>query len=153
MFLVALAIVLCVRKPFEYTEEDVHMLGDLMYAEMGSLYETEDPKDIKQAHILAGSVVLHRLESRLFGETMKEVICAPGQYEWTTLEAIGNIDTPKEVYEWAEYILKHGPEGPDNLIFESHFKQGTDTYWGIDGKVYFCVMDGITKKVEGGKVN
>ena len=143
---------------FDYTDEDVKMLGDFMYAEIltynkiGYSLDNEEYEDVKYAYMLTGSVVLHRLESRLFGETMEQVIFAPTQYSPYTQEAIGNIDTPAEVYEWAEELLKYGPKGPEDLIFESCFKMGFDTYWELNGKIYFCTGN-VTKKVEGGKVN
>lgn len=144
---------------FQYTKDDVQMLGDLMYAEitlydkMGISFNDETDEDVKKVYMLTGSALLHRLESRLWGETMWECITAPGQYFHTTQEAIGNIDTPDEVYEWAEELLQNGPDGPEGLIYASCFEQGEDIYWKIDGKVYFGVMSQITQKVKGGKVN
>lgn len=144
---------------FEYTQDDVQMLGDLMYAEislydkMGISFNGETDEDVKKVYMLTGSALLHRLESRLWGETMWECITAPGQYFHTTQEAIGNIDTPDEVYEWAKELLQNGPDGPEGLIYASCFEQGEDIYWKIDGKVYFGVMSQITQKVKGGKVN
>lgn len=144
---------------FQYTQEDVQMLGDLMYAEMsqyekiGISYEDEEYKDVKKAYMLTGSALLHRLESRFWGETLWECITAPRQYSYPTREAIGNIDTPDEVYEWAEELLRNGPEGPEGLIYASCFEMGEDTYWKIDGKVYFGMMNQITQEVKGGKVN
>lgn len=70
-----------------------------------------------------------------------------------TQVAIGNIDTPEEVYEWAEELLKKGPRGPEGLIYAGQFEMGDNTYWKIDGKMYFGVIKSVTRKVEGGKVN
>ena len=168
---------------FEYTQEDVQMLGDLMYAGMKEMYglcgdddrqddamsteermifsvienriEGADIEKVKHAYMLVGSTLLHRLESRRWGETMYECITAPGQYSYPVQEAVitGNIDTPEIVYEWAEELLQNGPEGPEGLIYASIFEMGNDTYWEIDGRIYFGVSDIITQKVKGGKVN
>lgn len=144
---------------FEYTEEDVKMLGDFMEAEMmyakeNLSFENEDSKALKHAYILVGSVVLHRLESRYWGETMKQVIYAPGQYEviWHS-DIMETIDTPLEVYEWAEELLRYGPEGPEGLIYEMWFNWRDDEPYQEVCGMYFYVEECITKRVEGGKVN
>lgn len=144
---------------FEYTEEDVKMLGDFMEAEIiwakENLHlENEDSEAPKELYVLVGSVVLHRLESRYWGETMQQVIYAPHQYEviWGS-EIMKDIETPPKVYEWAEELLRYGPKGPEGLIYETYFKRGDDEpyqeVWGI----YFYVEERITKRIEGGKVN
>lgn len=143
---------------FDYTDEDVKMLGDFMYAEMmfACKYcslENEEPEDVKTAYMLIGSVVLHRLESRYWGETLEQVIYAPGQYVIAYTDVISNLHTPYEVYEWAEELLQYGPEGPEGLIYEMWFNwDDIEPYWELGG-IHFYIDKRITKQVEGGKVN
>lgn len=149
---------------FEYTKEDVKLLANLIHAEL--MYSAEsgyfslslenaDQEDLKLCYMLIGSVVLHRLESRMFGETMRDVIYAPGQFSTVWIyDIMTNIDTPPEVYEWVEELLKFGPKGPEGLIYAYCFKMSDnlEPYQEVCG-MYFYVGEGITKKVEGGKVN
>ena len=145
---------------FEYTEDDVKMLGDFMEANImcAKQYvslDNEDVETLKHMYMLVGSVVLHRLEARYWGETMKQVIYAPGQYDEVLYnrEIMENIDTHPEVYKWAEELLRNGPEGPEGLIYERWFNWGYDEPYQEVCGMYFYVEEGIKKIVEGGTVN
>lgn len=123
-----------------YTDEEVRLLGDLMYAEEGVLFWKISDEEAKLAHQLAGSVVLHRKNHERFkGETIEDIIYTKGQYATTTLEKLGNIDTPEEVYEWAEALLRDGPMGPTNLVWQSEFEQGP--VYKIIYNQYFCLLE------------
>lgn len=147
---------------FEYTEEDVEMLGNFMQAEM--MYATNvcslenvNAEDLKYTYMLVGSVVLHRLESGMWGETMRQVIFVPGQYQYLIsmkMDFMVDVDTSPEVYEWAEELLKYGPKGPEGLVYEFWFenKPFGEPYWELGG-MHFYVDKFFTKQVEGGKVN
>lgn len=144
---------------FEYTEADVKMLGDFMWAnimyakEFGTL-KNATPEELEEAYKLSGSVVLHRLEARISGETMREVIYAPGQYDAVLYsDFMINLETTSEVYEWAEELLKYGPQGPEGLIYEWFLKFRPDKPYREVCGIYFYEAEGITKKVTGGKVN
>ncbi len=123
-----------------YDDYDVTMLGDLMYAEEGILLYELEYEEAKRACMLAGSVVLHRVMSEEFPDTIEDVIFSSG-YAETTQVKIGSseIGTPEEVYEWAEELLCDGPLGPDTLVFQAQFEQGTEVYEQIYNQ-YFCLM-------------
>lgn len=123
-----------------YTDEDVKLLGDLMYAEEGVLFQKVSYEEAKLAHMLAGSVVINRKEHERFeGDSIKEIIYTEGQYATSTLERLGNIDTAEEIYEWAEELLRDGPKGPTNLVWQAEFKQGP-IYEKIYNQ-YFCLLE------------
>lgn len=123
-----------------YTEEDVDLLARLMYAEVGIFLQTMDEEKAKEAFMLTGSVVLNRWKNPYFGcEDLEAVIYAKGQYQCVRNGSIDN-NPPKEVYKWAEELLQTGPIGPENMIFQSTVKQGTETYKKI-GNTYFCCKD------------
>lgn len=123
-----------------YTAEDVDLLARLMYAEVGIFLQTMSEEDAKEAFMLTGSVVLNRLKNPNLGyNNLKEVIYAKGQYQCVRNGSINNTP-PEEVYQWANELLQFGPKGPDNMIFQSTFKQGTSTYKKI-GNTYFCCKD------------
>jgi len=131
-------------KLIDYTEEDVMLLAQVMYAEVGIFLQTQTEEDAKRAHILTGSVVINRVRTGIWGDTIKDVIYAPGQYQCVDDGNINN-EPPEEVIKWAEILLEYGPEGPDDMIFQSQFEQGTSTYDKI-GNTYFCCKDGVNQK-------
>lgn len=119
----------------QVAESDVMLLAQLMHAEEGILRVTESPENAKRAHMLAGSVALHRLEQKYLGaETLTEVIYSPGQY--ASVEKL-NQKVPEETIRWAQELIDNGPLGPSNMIFQAEFEQGTDTYDHI-GNQFFC---------------
>ena len=123
-----------------YTEQDVNLLAQLMYAEEGVFLQRYDehPKKVERVFKLAGSVVLHRMENSYMGETIYDVIYAPGQYAGQTLQRVSaGQDVPEMVYTWAEELLRDGPIGPNNLVYQAEFSQGKP-YEKIWNQV-FCV--------------
>lgn len=112
------------------------LLASLMYHEEGVLLSRIDYEDAKRAHLLAGSVVLHRTNMNYMGaETIEDTIFAPGQYIHT-LPKLAN-PVPEEVLEWAGELLENGPIGPSDMIFQAQFIQGDGIYAHIDNQ-YFC---------------
>ena len=39
---------------------------------------------------------------------------------------------------WAEDLLRDGPIGPENLVFQSQFEQGDQVYWTYGNQI-FCL--------------
>lgn len=112
------------------------LLASLMYHEEGVLLSKIDYQDAKRAHLLAGSVVLHRTNMNFMGaKTIEDTIFAKGQYTHT-LPKLAN-PVPEEVLEWAGELLENGPIGPKDLIYQAQFIQGDGIYEKIDNQ-YFC---------------
>lgn len=129
-------IVVSTVEVVQFTESDAMLLARLMHAEEGILRVTESPEDAKRAHMLAGSVVLRRLETNYLGaKTLEDVIYAPGQYA-----SVGNLyqPVPEETVRWAQELIDNGPIGPSNMIYQAEFEQGSDTYDQI-GNQFFCI--------------
>lgn len=140
--LIILVIVLATQTTAQAknTKEEIQLLGDLMYAEVGVLFHKVPKEDAKLAHLLTGSVVINRRNMHFRGATsIKEVIYMKGQYDKKTLKLLGKIKPPTEVYKWAEELLKKGPVGPKNLVYQAPFKQGK-VYKKIYTQ-YFCLTD------------
>ena len=110
-----------------YDEDDLYVLSHLIYGESGG--------ESDKCQIAVGSVVLNRVKSKYFPNTIKDVAFAKGQYACTW---DGNFDkTPdKRAIENARYLLENGSQLPDGVVFQAGFKQGR-VYDVIDG-VYFC---------------
>lgn len=126
-------------RKIDYTDEDIDLLARLMYAEVGIFLQTLSEEEAEEAHLLTGSVVINRVRLGIGGNNIKKVIYYPGQYDCVNNGSINN-NPPDIVYEWAKELLENGPVGPDNLIFQALFEQGTNTYKQI-GNTYFCQKD------------
>ena len=124
-----------------YNMENRELLAQMMYAEEGVFFSifANDPDANERVHKLAGSVIIHRLNCHLGGaQTLADVLYAPGQYDYRTIQRVEQGQTlPPQVYQWAEELLTNGAIGPDNLIFQAEFVQGTEVYDHI-GNQYFC---------------
>lgn len=118
-------------------ETDIMLLAKIMHAEEGVLRSRLSIEDAKRAHLLCGSVVLHRRNMNYLGaKTIKEVIYTPNQY--ASLEKL-NQEVPEETIEWARELIKNGPIGPSDMIYQAEFQQGGSTYDHIDNQ-YFCCL-------------
>ena len=126
------------KESIMYQESDVELLAHLMYAEEGIFIYKLSEEDAKRVSMLAGSVVIHRANSNYMGaENIKDVIYTPGQYDCVNRGTI-NQEVPEIVYEWAKELLENGPIGPENLVFQAEFEQGSETFEHI-GNQYFCL--------------
>ena len=83
-----------------------------------------------------GSVVLNRVKSPDFPNTIEDVVFQKGQYACTW---DGNYyrEPSERCYRIAEQLLKHGSVLPGEVVFQAQFEQGS----GVCEKVqnmYFC---------------
>lgn len=116
------------------SEHDLQVLSWIMYAEAGSSWI---PDEVQQ---YVGSVVLNRVNSSLFPDTIYDVVYQKGQYQPTWS---GLTFTPDErTIENARYLLENGSILPENVLFQANFKQGSGIYYEyVDpylGSTYFC---------------
>jgi len=109
-------------------ESKVYMLAHLIGGEAGADWCTDE------LQLMVGSVVLNRMASNRFPNTMEEVIFQKGQYSVTWNGAYYNDPTERTVAN-AEYLLKNGPTIPSDVLFQANFPQG-NTYKIVQG-VYF----------------
>lgn len=120
------------EEPRQYTQEEVELLARLITAEVGI--------DDEERSYLCGAVVLNRIKSKDFPDTLRDVIYQPGQYQCTWN---GHIDRDYEdiAYEIAEGLLTDGAEGvPSNVLWQAEFKQADGVYKKI-GNTYFCYTE------------
>lgn len=122
-----------------YTEEDIYLLAQLMYAEEeGFLSEyQEDPEKVEEVFKLCGSAVLRRVQHQYLGSTtIRDVIFKDGQYADRTLIILEEgQEVPELVYSWAEDLLVFGPIGPKGMIYQSESKQGEE-YKQIGNQIF-----------------
>jgi len=116
------------EEPRQYTQEEVELLARLITAEVGI--------DDEERSYLCGAVVLNRIKSKDFPDTLRDVIYQPGQYQCTVN---GHINRPYEdiAYEIAEGLLTDGAEVDERIVYQAEFRQGSGVYKKI-GNTYFC---------------
>lgn len=95
-------------------------------------------------HQLAvAQVVVNRVHSPLFPDTVREVVAAPRQY--TTLYLSGFERTTRQCYEAAKKALDGESGVPEDIIWQAEFRQGREVWWQSDvdtgwykSTTYFC---------------
>jgi hypothetical protein len=93
--------------------------------------------------LYVGSVVLNRVNSPNYPNTIKEVIFQAGQYAPAISGAIYGYESSDSTREKAAYLLENGSILPSNVVYQAEFKQGSGTYEKIplswkNGMMYFC---------------
>lgn len=118
---------------------DIYRLAQLMYAENGS---SQDDNVI----ILTGIVVMKRVKSKCYNNTISSVISERGQYD-TYIDGGVNCKPDERCLEFAEEILRFdlADDYPDSLVFQAEFKQGMEVYYK-KGYEYFCTAKRLATK-------
>lgn len=109
-------------------QSKVYMLAHLIGGEAGADWCTDE------LQLMVGSVVLNRMASDRFPNTMEEVIFQKGQYSVTWNGAYEQEPTERTVAN-AKYLLLNGPTIPSDVLFQANFPQKR-TYKVVQG-VYF----------------
>lgn len=119
-----------------YTDEDLYVLSHIISAEAGNCQE--------EMMIGVGSVVLNRVESNEFPDTIYEVVFQtdPLQYGPTKDGSYYEEPTPEAV-EVARMLLEEGSQYPAGVIYQSNEKLGEvykelDPPPGVGKRMYFC---------------
>jgi spore germination cell wall hydrolase CwlJ-like protein len=116
------------EQPTEVTEADIDLLARLITAEVGT--------DNEERAYLCGSVVINRMRSDDFPDTLEEVIYQTNPIQYECIEN-GHINNPYTDIAWeiAEELLTEGTT-VDGIIYQAEFQQGK-IYKQI-GNTYFC---------------
>lgn len=93
--------------------------------------------------VAVAAVVVNRVNSPYFADTVRDVVASPGQY--TTLYLSGFEQTSRQCYEAAKTALDGTDDVPDDVIWQAEFPQGTDIWWiskvntgWFASTTYFC---------------
>ena len=116
-------------KYMEHQREEINLLAEVIYHEN---WHTD------KEHLAAyytGAVVMNRVRSGAWPDTVKAVLYQKGQY--STTKYFYTKELPAEVYEMARDIYKNGtPEVPENVIFQAMRPLGKT--WKKVNTDYFC---------------
>lgn len=89
-----------------------------------------------EAQIAVASVIMNRVESDKFPNTIFEVLVQPGQYAFVNDEIIWGEPDERAIKN-AEYVYWNGSQIPENVLFQAEFLQGSGVWKQIDNQ-YFC---------------
>lgn len=117
-----------------YTDDELYCLAHIINAEAG------DSNCTHQHRVAVGSVVLNRVASDIYPDTIQDVVFQSGQYS-PTWDGRYDLEPSKDSWETAEYLLTEGSQYPENCLFQAEFVQGTGVYEifpTIYGTTYIC---------------
>lgn len=108
---------------------DVILLARVIYA------EASDCNDLDRKYVAV--VVMNRLDSGIWGNSISKIIYAKGQYSCVNNRKF-NSTIPQECLDIAKEVLTGERYGvPKNVIFQSRGKQGVGV-WKKVGSHYYC---------------
>ena len=123
-----------------YTDEELEALAIIIYQEAGGDACSDETRS------MVGTVVMNRVASDLFPDTIQEVATQKRQYGrlyWTGLiwperaSNPGEANAVQRAYDCARAILEGERALPEDVIWQAEFPQGTEIVAYQDG-LYFC---------------
>lgn len=114
-----------------YTEEDLWYMSHTVQAEAGYC-EREMQEGV-------ASVIMNRVNSDLFPDSVMECILQPGQY--STASYLSTQEPTEQVIDVCIDILENGSKFPENVLYQANFPQGSGTYKTLStsySTMYFC---------------
>lgn len=125
----------------KYSFNDLMLLSKIIYAEAGSEWLSDDWK------MCVGEVVLNRVASPEFPDTVEEVLAQPGQYYGSNSSYFNNL-LPSYRCAMAAVRLMNGEKLLESsVVFQANFKQGGGTCEAYHdqylGWTYFCYSSNL----------
>ena len=114
-----------------YSLYDYQLLAQIIAAEAGADYVSHNTR------LYVGSVVLNRVNSPLFPDTVEGVLWQPGQYYSCITDTFWSFEPSDDCKQVAEYLLTHGSVLPANVLYQANFRQGSGVFCESD-TIYFC---------------
>jgi len=117
--------------------DNLYLLGKIIYAEAGSDWLSDDWK------MSVGEVVLNRVASPGFPNTISGVVYQPGQYYGTQSKFFENLHPDARCVRMALRLLEGERILNDSsVVYQANFKQGRGTHTAMYdrylGWTYFC---------------
>ena len=121
-------------KPYyEYTQEDVYLVGNTVFHEVGTLFadrihpDVSDEEATRAAYMTASCIVNRAKMNYMSNGNTIESQLVRSQYESKDkIKAVKEEDVPEFFYQIAEDVMKNGPVVSERLIFQSEKKQGIE---------------------------
>ena len=116
--------------------EDLYLLAKIMYAEAGSYWLSDEWK------MCVGEVVLNRVASPEFPDTVREVLEQPGQYYGKNSSYFESLQPTERCVELALRLLEGERLMEPSVVFQANFRQGGGVHVEYQddqlGSTYFC---------------
>lgn len=124
--------------PYGYTDEDLEYMAKAIAHRAGS----EWIPDWVQLDV--GSIVLNRVKSDDFPDTIRDVVLQAGQYGLDE-ESIESVSPDARTVENARRVFNYDGFLPENVLYHGNTEQGDGTFLEYEdeilGTTYFCYMD------------
>jgi hypothetical protein len=125
-----------------YTFDDLMLLSKIIYAEAGSEWLSDEWK------LCVGEVVLNRVASPEFPDTIQEVLEQPGQYYGSNSRYFNRLLPSERSARCAVKLLNGERLLEPSVVFQANFAQGSGTHRAVYdrylGWTYFCYSSNIT---------
>jgi len=113
----------------EELQKDIDLLAEVIY------HENWHTDKEKLTAYWTGAVVMNRVNSNEWPNTVHDVVYQRGQY--STTKKFYTVELPEECYQMAEDIILNGtPDVPERVFYQATFKQGK--VWKVLNGEYFC---------------
>lgn len=111
------------------TEDEIDLLARLLTAEQGYNADEMD-------YYMTGSVIVNRIKSEKFPNSLYEVVFQSGQYQCVSNNHI-NREYDDVAWEVAEELLEEGTTIDERVTYQAEFEQGSGVY-KKRGRTYYC---------------
>lgn len=124
-----------IEKVKSYTEDDLFYLAAAVCREAGG--------ESEEIQLLVANVIINRVNSSLYPNTIYEVLTEYKQYGtmWKYGVSFPNWADKKvkeQCYSVAQRILEGERYCPENVLFQAEFEQGSGVYKQFGDDYYFC---------------
>lgn len=118
-----------------YTDDDLFYLAAAVCREAGG--------ESEEIQLLVANVVLNRVNSSIYPDTIYEVLTQYKQYGtmWkygVSFPDWANEKVKEQCYSVAKRILEGERYCPENVLFQAEFKQGSGVFKQFGDDYYFC---------------
>ena len=116
---------------WQQEQDDINLLAEVIYHEN---WHTD--KERKAAYY-TGAVVMNRVKSKNWPNTVKEVVYQKRQY--AVVPKLFTEKIPDECYQMAKDIYRNGtPDVPANVVYQATFVQGSGDWIDPINGEHFC---------------
>ena len=126
-----------VRSEVSVKFDELYLLAKIIYAEAGSYWLSDEWK------MCVGEVVLNRVASPEFPDTIAEVLAQPGQYYGQNSAYFNSLRPDARCVKLAQRLLEGERHMDPSVVFQANFRQGSGVYAAYYdsylGWTYFCV--------------
>ena len=112
----------------KYSEEELYIMAHVLCGEVQT--------GSRELQVAVGSVVLNRVASTKYPNTIKGVVFQKRQYACTWDGNYYRTPTARN-WEVAKFLLENGSQIPSNVVYQAQFRQGKGV-WRKIGTETFC---------------